>query len=201
MEKIRYTVILEDNKGRNSMLNKRYSLVPGVLFCLVFCVHCVFADDLYQIRGYNYVRDYKYEEAISEYNKSLAMDPDNAKTYDKLGYCYQMLSQPSKAKSYFQKAIEISPDYAEAYCSLGDIHGTSGEWEKARLYLDKALKIDPDCIEAYMTYGNLYFISKKYDQAIPYLEKAKKLMQLKDDHQFLEIIETMLISAKEEIGK
>ncbi len=112
-----------------------------------------------------------------------------------------MLNQPSKAKSCFQKAIEINPDYAEAYCSLGDIHGTSGDWEKARFYLDKALKIDSDCIEAYMTYGNLYFISEKYDQAIPYLEKAKKLMQLKDDHQFLEIIETMLISAKEEVGK
>jgi hypothetical protein len=52
-----------------------------------------------------------------------------------------------------------------------------------------------------MTYGNIHFISRNYDQAIPYLEKTKKLMQLKGGHQFLEITEAMLISAKEEVGK
>ena len=66
------------------MINKRYLLLSEILFCLVFCLHSLFADDLYQIRGYNYIRDYKHKEAISEYNQSLAMDPNNAKTYDKL---------------------------------------------------------------------------------------------------------------------
>ncbi len=198
MSKVRLEMI---HPIRITMINKRYSLMLGVLLYLLICVHCAFADDLYTIRGYNYVRNHKYEEAIIEYFKSLTMDPSNAKTYNNLGYCYKMLNQASKAISYFEKALEINPNYAEAYCNLGDIHGISGKWEKARFYLDKAIKIDSDCIEAYRTYGNLYFISEKYDQAIPYLEKAKKLMQHKGGHQFLEITEAMLISAKEEVNK
>jgi len=80
----------------------------------------------------------KYKEALTDFDKAVALDPYSADIYNYRGMTKYYLDDYSGALIDFNKAIELQPDYAEAYNlrgivkgELNDDKGACEDWEKA----------------------------------------------------------------------
>jgi tetratricopeptide (TPR) repeat protein len=62
----------------------------------------------------------KISEAISSYEKSLELNPDQPNTYFMMAQAYRGLEAPMKAVSAFKKAIELKPNFFEAYYCMAN---------------------------------------------------------------------------------
>lgn len=55
-----------------------------------------------------------FEEAVSNYEKALAIDPEDAVLYYNLGRAWFEKGDPEAAGGHLQKALELKPDFQEA---------------------------------------------------------------------------------------
>ena len=74
--------------------------------------------EYYVEEGNRYYKEFKYEEAIREYEKAVNSDPENVLARINLGAAYVRKQQYFKASNCFEKAIEIKPDCAVAHYFL-----------------------------------------------------------------------------------
>lgn len=56
-----------------------------------------------------------YDQAISDYNKAIEINPTNIQSYNNQGNAYFKKGLYDQAISDFNKALEINPGFAEAY--------------------------------------------------------------------------------------
>lgn len=109
--------------------------------------------------GYSHWTMGNLDESLSEYNKSLELDPDNANALNSLGY---ILAEEDvdieKAIEYCQKALSSDPLNANYIDSLGWALYKKGDYINALEYLKKAsnensksedIKRHREIIEAY----------------------------------------------------
>lgn len=70
-------------------------------------------------RGAEYLDQGKWNEAISELDQAIEIDPNHAKAYNNRGYAHRELGQWEQALADLGKAIELDPAYATAYDNRG----------------------------------------------------------------------------------
>lgn len=91
--------------------------------------------------GYSHWIMGNLEDSLTEYNKSLELDPDNANALNSLGY---ILAEEGvdveKAIEYCQKALSTDPLNANYIDSLGWALYKKGDYINALDYLKRALK-------------------------------------------------------------
>lgn len=89
---------------------------------------------------------YKNENRIREATAILKMmtlkDPDNANTWNKIGWEYIDLQNGKSAKTCFIKSIKLDPENANSYAGLGYAYHCMGNWPKAESYYKKSLSLD-----------------------------------------------------------
>jgi TolB-like protein/DNA-binding winged helix-turn-helix (wHTH) protein/Tfp pilus assembly protein PilF len=105
-------------------------------------------------------------QAVSHFQRAIALAPDDALAYSGLADAYALLSQYaahddptllSQARAAAQHALSLSPDLAEAHASLGLIDNQAGHLQEAIPHLRRAIVLDPHYGPAQMWYGrNLY---------------------------------------------
>lgn len=88
-------------------------------------------------RGLGYSYEGRYDEAISEYEASIRLDPNVAEVYNNLGFAYFDKGDFSAAVFFQRKALEISPLLANGYYglalaleALGDRKGALVCWKR-----------------------------------------------------------------------
>jgi len=128
------------------------------------CLHNNLASALLSLR--------KYPEAISQYRKAIAINPNYDNAYYNLGNTYDLMGNIGAAKSCFEKTIALNPASAKAYNNLGAIHKDLGNLEEARRMYIKAIQINPDFCEAHNNLGAVFKERKEYEAAIKCFEKA-----------------------------
>ncbi len=70
-------------------------------------------------------------QAISDFNKALEIDPRFAQTYNNRGIAYVSKAQYDKAISDYNRPLQINPRYAEAYNNRGIAHVSKAQYDKA----------------------------------------------------------------------
>lgn len=70
--------------------------------------------DAYLGKGTIKAYENKFEEAIYNWEKALAIDSGSANAYFNIGWAYEKLGNDQRALSAYQKAIDIAPDMTEA---------------------------------------------------------------------------------------
>jgi predicted O-linked N-acetylglucosamine transferase (SPINDLY family) len=103
----------------------------------------------------------KQKEALSFYQKALALRPDWTELNNNMGTAFQNQGKLNYAISRFKKALEIQPDYAEAMNNLGIAYRNQGRFKAAIKCYQAALQINPAYSEAH---SNLLFCLN-YDPA------------------------------------
>ena len=86
----------------------------------------------------------KYDVAIAQLNRCLALVPNFSPAYNLRGKSYGMLENYEKAIKDFINVIRLSPNLAEGYKNLGFTHLILGKEDAAKSYLLKATSLAPD---------------------------------------------------------
>jgi tetratricopeptide (TPR) repeat protein len=86
----------------------------------------------------------KHQEAISYFDKALAIDPNDVDALDNKGLAVANLGKYQEAISYYDKALAIEPNDLNALINKGLAVANLGKYQEAISYYDKALAIDPN---------------------------------------------------------
>jgi serine/threonine-protein kinase len=100
------------------------------------------ARDLY---AFYYLRPAgRIEEAVSEVQNALSLDPLSILFRVHLGFLYSLQHRIEPAIAQFRKVLEMSPNYYLAHAMLGPVYAMSGRFEDALECLVKARTADAD---------------------------------------------------------
>ena len=97
--------------------------------------------------GYAYIRQGKYEIALSFFEALTVLDQDSAYDAQTLGALYLQLGNPQKALKCFDKALKLEADHAPTLLNLCKAFFMLGKKEEG-LKLANILKNEPDPVIA-----------------------------------------------------
>lgn len=117
----------------------------------------------------------KYAEALQEYEKALAQNPDLYEAYEKIGLCHLRLNDAEKAIENFKRVLEHNPQSPEVLINLSAIYFEKGDLEEGMKYfklMDEKSLNDPSL---FFNIGVLLFKGNQVDLAAEYLKKGLEL--------------------------
>jgi tetratricopeptide (TPR) repeat protein len=112
-----------------------------------------------------YLSNSKVDEALSECQKELELNPDSNLAKARLGRIYVELRDTAKAIPYLQQALAEDPDDAGARADLARGLELRGETDKAITEYERALKLDPSLNRLRYVLARLYRKTGKPEHA------------------------------------
>src|SRR5258708_11892988 len=93
--------------------------------------------------GQAYWKQGKEKEAITAYQRCLALEPDNSDSILYLARALEMLGDPGQAAQLYERGLRVSPDYTDIQMGLARVWLREGKVAGARGIVDKALQKHP----------------------------------------------------------
>jgi len=129
----------------------------------------------HKARGHNnlgavYLEKKRYAEAIEEYRKAIALEPNHHNAHVNLSFALATLQRPEEAIAMADRALQIKPDSPAAYHALGKAYLAKGDLAEALRYYEKAVQAAPDYVEAHYDWGNALARQERFGEAIPHFE-------------------------------
>ena len=140
------------------------------------------------LTGYSFEMQDLKQKALSEYQKAVIEQPENAIAWTNLGNIYSKIGEKEKAIESYKQAIEINNNCSEAINNLACIYLDNNEnLDEALELVNKAITLKPEEIWFYYdTLGWTYFKRKEYQNAKKNVEQAINVCQ-QDQEEFLSI--------------
>jgi tetratricopeptide (TPR) repeat protein len=86
----------------------------------------------------------RYDEALDQYEQSIAIMPENPDAHFNLGYIFLGRKEYASAAREFEEVIKLKPPYlSDAYVNLGIARCNAGQLEEALIALKKAFQLNP----------------------------------------------------------
>jgi tetratricopeptide (TPR) repeat protein/tRNA A-37 threonylcarbamoyl transferase component Bud32 len=122
--------------------------------------------------------DYKheYDAAIAEFNKAIALEPENVMAYRNLGVALKGKKDWDGAAAAYLKAIQLTEDVA-ILNDLGNVLYNGGRFDEAIGAYQKAILIKNDNAEFHFNLGNAFIKKGLLDNAIA---EQKTAIQLRE---------------------
>ncbi|MDD5226881.1 MAG: tetratricopeptide repeat protein [Candidatus Omnitrophica bacterium] len=137
-------------------------------------------------KGTQLAQSEKYDEAIAEFNKVIARDPNNVAAYVALGNAYKQKKEVEKALATYTQGLEIAKDdrrttdlykeRADAYLRAGWSGKGDKNFELAIADLNKAEPFQSKNGWHFQRKGWAYSGAKNYKQAAIEFQKAAELL-------------------------
>jgi tetratricopeptide (TPR) repeat protein len=127
-------------------MTNRALAVLAMLMVLLGAIHVQAKSDEAVKRnnfGADLLKQGRLEEAITEFERAVEMDPSYAAAYFNLGYAYERRDRIDDAITQYKKAIQLEPGNVLGLNNLGVIYDKKGLYEDAIASYEQALKIDP----------------------------------------------------------
>jgi len=131
----------------------------------------------YNMRGSVLGQSGRYQEALTDFEKAIALDPNYSQAYANRGLAYRQLGQLDLALADYNRALDIDSAYAAAYVGRGMVRRDKGQLHEALQDFNKAIQIRPDNAQAYFNRGLLYQGQRQFQYAIDDFSTAIGLSQ------------------------
>ena len=95
------------------------------------------------VLGYLFAKRHRYIAALEQFERVLALHPNDAHVLCLAGWCCNALAQHDRAFTLFDRALQASPAYAYARAGLGKSLIYSQRWQDGIDAIDRAIRIDP----------------------------------------------------------
>ena len=136
--------------------------------------------DLLRELGLLFAAEQDYGNAITSWEKVLAINPDYHEAWYNRGVELSALGRKEEAIQSYDKAVDIKPDYHEAWYVRGNALSALGRKEEAIQSYDKALDIKPDKRKVWNYRGVALFDLGRAEEAVQSYDKALDINP--DDH-------------------
>jgi superkiller protein 3 len=93
--------------------------------------------------------------AIEQFERALALEPDNAVVYNDLGTALEKLHRDEEAAEAYARGARSNPPYPPAQYNLALLHGRRGEWREAAELLRAAVDRTPGFRAARLELGRV----------------------------------------------
>jgi tetratricopeptide (TPR) repeat protein len=123
-------------------------------------------------RGNMFLSANRIDDAMTEYQKSLALWPDCQDAHDGLGNLLLNEGRLDEAIAQYQKALEFEPQSATARERYGDALFQKARFSDAMLEYQKAVDLKPDFAQAHENLGTCFAKAGQLDQAIHQYQQA-----------------------------
>ncbi len=130
---------------------------------------------IYVERGILYFEKNEYDNAISDFNNAILINPVEEVCYFYLGLIYKEMSDYEKAEFYFKKALRINNNNNSTYMELANIYHLKDEYEKAIKFYSKSISKGGKKAEVFYLRSFSYLKLGKLKKAIADLTTAIKL--------------------------
>jgi serine/threonine protein kinase/regulator of sirC expression with transglutaminase-like and TPR domain len=126
----------------------------------------------YNRRGLAHASTRNYEQAIVDYTRAIALDPDYAEAYVNRSTAHLLMANYGQAVSDCHKALELAPDFVAAYTNRGIAYTGLRDYDQALADYGQALELAPKNVYAFYNRGNTYLWMGQYQEAITNYSQA-----------------------------
>jgi len=112
----------------------------------------------------------RFYQAVEEYKKVLALDPNFGWALNELAYMYTDIEDFEQASEYFQRYASVSPGDANPIDSMGELYFRMGKLDEAIAKYKEALEIKPDFYYAYWEIAYIYALRENYPEAMKWID-------------------------------
>jgi tetratricopeptide (TPR) repeat protein len=124
--------------------------------------------------GKSFDRNKEWDQAISSYSQSIALDPKNVQAYHARGRAFAGKIQWDKAIADYSQMVVLNPQDVAGYYSRSFAFRKKGELDKAIVDQTKAISLNQDSVRDYDDRGFITFVKaggwkeavSEYNQAI-----------------------------------
>ena len=113
--------------------------------------------------------------AISQYQQSLRLKPDDALVCNNLGVALDKKGQTEDAIRQYREVIRLEPDRPFPHYNLGNALLKKGQMDKAITQYQEAIRLKPDYADAHNNLGNALNNKGQLDAAIDQYQQAIRL--------------------------
>ena len=117
--------------------------------------------------------------AIGDFDRALALVPDNVDTLILRGNAYTSVGEHGRALADLDRAARLAPDNPRAFMVRGLVNARLGDMERAFADYNMALSLDPKYVDALVNRAAIYSMKGNIDKAIVDLDQA---LELAPDH-------------------
>lgn len=121
----------------------------------------------------------RYADAVAEYRKAIALNPDAPELHFRLGRALLLQSHDpaalEQAATEFRSELRVSPEDGACEFQLGQIAQVQGKTADAKSHFERAVVLSPSFVQALIALGKLCSQEKEYKQAISLLSRATAL--------------------------
>jgi len=117
-----------------------------------------------------------YSTAIINFEKTIAIDPNQAAAYYELSQMHLNLKNPAAALPYAIQAIKFEPNNEWYLMAAAEASEKMSEYKMAEKYYQQLVKLKPTQVEHYFSVANMQLAQKKYKKSLrTYDELSKQL--------------------------
>jgi exonuclease VII small subunit len=114
----------------------------------------------------------QFETALENFERVLALQPDNAMVHYNRGVVLQKLKRPEDALASYDRAITIHPACAEAYNNRGNVLKSFHQLEDALASYDRAVALKTNYAEAHNNRGAVLQELQRLEDALTAYDRA-----------------------------
>ncbi|CAL2080516.1 TPR repeat protein [Tenacibaculum sp. 190524A02b] len=116
-----------------------------------------------------------YNEALTDYQKAIELNPKNSIALNNRGYTYNIIEDYENALKDFEEAIALEENFAYALNNRGFAKIKLGKKEEGFKDLEKSMTLDDANSYCHLNFGIYHYDNGDYKKALQYYKKAKEL--------------------------
>ncbi len=117
----------------------------------------------------------QFEEAISDYRRVSALDPEDATLHRQMGAAFAGAKLHAPAVEAFERVVAVSPQDASAWRQLGSGNLVLQRWEPAAVALEKAIVLAGEEGGLLLALGYAYERKPDFERALSLYHRAARL--------------------------
>ncbi|MCJ7644684.1 MAG: protein kinase [Candidatus Aminicenantes bacterium] len=123
--------------------------------------------------GNHYYAYGRYSEALPEFEKAVALDPNFGPALNMLGYAHAENGDYEKAEAAYERYISANPGDANPIDSLAELYLRMGRLDKAESKYREALDLKADFTGSCMGLAYIFALKENYGETSRWLEESQ----------------------------
>jgi tetratricopeptide (TPR) repeat protein len=128
----------------------------------------------YQLQGEYWEERRNFPEAVTAYEKALALKPDASQIHLALGWIYLNEDRRDDAITQLKAELRTDPYSVPALVGMGEVYYKEGQPDRAKTYLLQAISINPNSPQAQMWLGKASADEGLFEEAVEHFQAALK---------------------------